>query len=57
MNRRKEGFFAAGNAANGDFVAGLGDPIYTAGETTPAGVVPVRGVSWGGLKRRADGHP
>jgi hypothetical protein len=46
------GFYACGNASNGNFLAGAGDLIYTAGETTQAGPVPVERVTWGRLKSR-----
>ena len=46
------GFYAAGNASNGNFVAGFGDLIYTVGETTQAGLVPVERMTWGRLKNR-----
>jgi hypothetical protein len=46
------GFFAAGNASNGNFAAGAGDLIYTMAETTVAGSTSVRATTWGGLKSR-----
>jgi hypothetical protein len=52
------GFYACGNASNGNFLAGAGDLIYTVGETTQAGLVPVERVTWGRLKSRAfAAHP
>lgn len=45
------GFYAAGNAANGDFTNG-GDHIYTVRDTTQVQEVPVESVSWGRLKSR-----
>jgi hypothetical protein len=50
------GFYACGNASNGNFQAGAGDLIYSVGETTLAGVVPVQRVTWGRLKSRTF-HP
>jgi hypothetical protein len=51
------GFYAAGNASNGNFQAGIGDLIYTVAETTRGGPVPVQRVTWGRLKRHAFSHP
>ena len=45
------GFYAAGNASNGNFATGLGDFIYTTGETTGT-PTPVHETTWGSLKRR-----
>ncbi|HET9234367.1 MAG TPA: choice-of-anchor V domain-containing protein [Candidatus Eisenbacteria bacterium] len=45
------GFYAAGNASNGNFATGLGDFIYTTGETTGT-PTPVQETTWGSLKRR-----
>ncbi len=42
----------AGNATNGNAEPGAGDFVFAARETLPPSVVPVRPVSWGGLKRR-----
>jgi hypothetical protein len=46
------GFYAAGNASNGNFQAGIGDLIYTDAETTQSGIVPVERMTWGQLKSR-----
>lgn len=45
------GFYAAGNASNGNFATGLGDFIYTTGETTGT-PTPVHATTWGSLKSR-----
>lgn len=46
------GFYAAGNASNGNFQAGAGDLIYTVGDTTEGSPVPVHPTTWGQLKSR-----
>jgi hypothetical protein len=46
------GFYAAGNAANGDGGQINGDWIYTARDTTEPDMVPVLPASWGALKAR-----
>jgi hypothetical protein len=46
------GFYATGNAANGDGGQINGDWIYTARDTTEPDMVPVRPASWGALKAR-----
>lgn len=50
------GFFAAGNAANGD-VTNLGDHIYTAASGVSQAVTPVAPVTWGRLKRLFETAP
>lgn len=45
------GFYAAGNAANGNML-NSGDFIYTASAMVQAKPVPVEPVTWGGLKAR-----